>query len=380
MNRRGGNDNRLYDILGVSREASQAQIKKSYYQLAKDLHPDKNPNNPDALKKFQEVSHAYEVLSDPEKRNLYDKYGEEALQGGGHTDATSIFEQMFGGGIFGDVFGESKRRGPQKGDDIQFNLGVTLKDLYNGVTKKLKVRKRVVCDKCEGRGCKGNSSAKECAGCNGQGIKIVRRQIGPGMVQQMQSHCNECNGKGEVIDKKDRCPTCSGKKTVEEEKIVEVHVDKGMQEGQRITFSGEGDQLPGIMPGDIIVILKLKQEDPTFKRNGEDLIMIKKINLLESLTGFEFSVTHLDDRVLVIKTKAGEVTKPDQVRVVPNEGMPRHKNPFIKGNLYIKFEVEFPSSFTLSSSQIQHLSKALPPKKGLGSVPMDHEEYFAEVL
>ena len=144
------------------------------------------------------MSHAYEVLSDPEKRSLYDQYGEEALQGGGPSDASSIFEQMFGGGIFGDVFGGGggRRRGPQKGEDIGFNLGVTLKDLYNGTVKKLKVKKKVICEKCGGKGCKGNAAAKECAGCNGQGIKIVRRQIGPGMVQQMQTHCSDCGGKG----------------------------------------------------------------------------------------------------------------------------------------------------------------------------------------
>jgi len=255
---------------------------------------------------------------------------------------------------------------------------VLLKDFYNGAVKKLKVKKKVICEKCQGKGCKGAASAKECSSCNGQGIKIVRRQIGPGMVQQMQTHCSDCGGKGEVIDKKDRCPGCSGKKTIDEEKVIEVHVDKGMKEGQRITFSREGDQAPGIIPGDIVVILKLKSEDSLFQRSGEDLIMSHKINLLESLTGFEFTINHLDDRVLVIKTKPGEVTTPDSVRVIPNEGMPRHKNPFIKGNLFIKFTVEFPNSFSLTEEQISNLAKALPPKKPIGNVPMDHEEFFAE--
>jgi len=277
--------------------------------------------------------------------------------------------------------GGGRRRGPQKGEDIGFNLGVTLKDLYNGTVKKLKVKKKVICEKCSGRGCKGNVSAKECSGCNGQGIKIVRRQIGPGMVQQMQTHCTDCGGKGEVIDKKDRCGGCNGKKTNDEEKVIEVHVDKGMNEGQRITFSGEGDQAPGITPGDIVVILKLKPDDSvSFERNGEDLIIAKKINLLESLTGFEFTLTHLDERVLVIKTKPGDVTTPGQIRVIPDEGMPKHKNPFVKGNLYIKFTVDFPTSFSLSEEQIQNLSKALPSKNIIGSLPMDHEEFFAEVF
>jgi len=285
---------------------------------------------------------------------------------------------MFGGDIFG---GGGKRRGPQRGDDISFNLGVTLRDLYNGVTKKLKVRKRVICNKCGGRGCKGEAHPKECPSCNGQGVKITRRQIGPGMMQQMQSHCTECQGKGEIIDNKDRCATCNGKKTVEEEKIIEVYVDKGMREGQKITFSGEGDQAPEIStPGDIVVVLKLKQNDPVFERTGEDLVMTKKINLIESLTGFEFTVTHLDDRVLVVKTKEGEVTTPNQIRVIPNEGMPKHKNPYVKGNLYIKFNVEFPASYSLKTDQVEFLTRALPPKNLIEEIPMEHEEYFAEVF
>jgi len=389
MQRRGGavNNTRLYEVLGLTKDASSGQLKKAYFQLAKELHPDKNPNNPEALQKFQEVSHAYEVLSDPEKRNVYDEYGEEGLQGGPSMDASSIFEQMFGGGIFGDFGfggggggGRGGRRGPQRGEDIAFNLGVTLKDLYNGCVKKLKVKKKVICEKCSGKGTKGSAGAKECSGCNGQGIKIIRRQIGPGMVQQMQTHCSDCGGKGEVIDKKDRCNGCNGKKTTDDEKVIEVFVDKGMSEGQRITFSGEGDQAPGITPGDIVVILKLKQDDTIFERSGEDLIMAKKINLLESLIGFEFTINHLDDRVVVIKTKPGEVTTPGQVRVIPNEGMPRHKNPFIKGNLYIKFNIEFPASFSLNPSQIEHLEKALPNRSLIGDLPMEYEEYHAEVF
>jgi len=200
------------------------------------------------------------------------------------------------------------------------------------------------------------------------------------MVQQMQTQCSDCGGKGETIDKKDRCNGCNAKKTIDEEKVIEVHVDKGMNEGQRITFSGEGDQAPGITPGDIVVILKLKQDEGLFERNGEDLIMSKKINLLESLTGFEFTINHLDDRVLVVKTKPGEVTTPGQIRVIPEEGMPKHKNPFVKGNLYIKFTVDFPTSFSLSEDQIQLLSKALPAKNVIGALPMEHEEFFAEVF
>jgi len=373
-------DTKFYDVLGVSKDASQADLKKAYYKFAKTCHPDKNPNDPEALKKFQEISHAYDVLSDPEKRKIYDQFGEEGLQGGGQTDASSIFEQVFGGGIFGDSFFGGKKKGPQKGDDINFQLGVTLKDLYTGVTKKLKLRKKVLCKKCDGKGTKGGLEPKKCSGCNGVGIKVIRKQIGPGMVQQMQSQCGDCGGRGETIDKKDACEECQGKKTIPEEKIVEVFIEKGMKEGEAIVFHGEGDEAPGIAPGDVVVVLKMKDYDTPFQRSGDDLIMQKKISLIESLSGFEFQVKHLDDRVLVIRSKPGEVTTPNQVRVIPDEGMPRRKNVYNKGNLYVRFEVEFPADNYFDKKQLHSLAKLLPKKHPLGDVPHDAEEYVAEVF
>mmetsp|Transcript_137 Transcript_137/g.466 ORF Transcript_137/g.466 Transcript_137/m.466 type:complete len:425 (+) Transcript_137:62-1336(+) len=386
--RRGGppaDTEGFYKILGVDKNASTGQIKKAYYKLAKDLHPDKNPGNEEALKKFQELSHVYDVLSDPKKKEIYDQFGEEGLQGQGGMDGSSIFDQVFGGG-FGDMFGFGGGRGGrgrggrQKGDDIAFGLGVSLKELYNGSVRKLKVNKQVLCAKCEGRGSKSEGATQQCGGCNGRGVRIIRHQIGPGMVQQMQSVCNDCGGKGEVIDKKDRCTKCKGKKTIQEPKVIEVGIEKGMREGQRITFSQEGDQAPNTTPGDIIVVVKEK-EDPEcgFIRHNDDLVYKKNISLLESLTGFEFLIEHLDGRTLVIRSKPDEIIETDTVRVVPGEGMPKHKNPFIKGNLLIHFTVEWPKPGVLTDKQKQALSAALPPKPKLPeTLPMEAEEYVPE--
>jgi len=147
------NNTKYYEVLGVDKNANEQEIKKAYRKLAVKFHPDKNPNNPEAAEKFKEISAAYEVLTDPEKRQLYDKYGEEGLQGrGGFHDPTSIFESLFGGG-FADLFGGGGRRGgPRRGDDLKYSLGVTLRELYNGKTAKLKVTKNVICLECMARG------------------------------------------------------------------------------------------------------------------------------------------------------------------------------------------------------------------------------------
>nr|CAI5864130.1 unnamed protein product [Callosobruchus analis] len=227
-------DDRLYEILGVSRNASDNEIKKQYRKLAKEFHPDKNPEAGD---KFKEISYAYEVLSDPKQRATYDKFGLKGLQEGAHDGfsgqntllSDDLFSQFFGGG------GGSGMRRRQRGEDTVHPLKVTLENMYNGKTAKLQLSKNVICATCQGKGSKSGQCEK-CSGCNGCGLKVTYRQIAPGMVQQTQSRCSECQGKGEIIKEKDRCQTCNGKKVCNETKILEVHVDKGMKENQKILF------------------------------------------------------------------------------------------------------------------------------------------------
>jgi len=358
---------KFYELLGVSKDASVEEIRKAYKKLAIRLHPDKNPDNPEALEKFKEVSGAYEVLSDPEKRQIYDKYGEEGLQGkGGFHDPSSIFETFFGGG-FADIFG--RRGGPRRGDDLKYSLGVTLRDLYNGKTAKLKITKNVICDECLGQGSLKEGGTSQCAPCRGRGVKVMLRPIGPGMVQQIQTACPECQGKGEVIDEKDRCQQCAGKKVIPETIVQEFVVERGMEWGDTIVRRGEGDQQPKMTPGDLIIVLQQKGDKEEyfnqFKRHGSDLIFRHQLTLNEALTGFKIMVRQLDGRILSI-AKTGEVFKPKDVLMVEGEGMPKEGNPYEKGRLFIEIEVLFPTYKQLGKSVNQ--LKGLLPQPGPSKV------------
>jgi len=248
---------------------------------------------------------------------------------------------------------------------------VALDDLYNGNTRKLALQKNVICEKCEGRGGKTGAVSK-CGTCKGSGTQVLINQIGAGMYQQIHAACRDCNSTGEKINAKDMCKECKGKKIVHERKILEVHIDKGMEDGQKITFSGEGDQTPGLEPGDIIIILEEK-DHPTFKRKEMDLFMKMDINLTEALCGFKRAIKTLDNRILIISSHPGEFIKPNDVKCVLNEGMPIYKNPYEKGRLIINFNIKFPESGDLKPKAIAELEKCLPPRSKI-ELPIDAEE------
>eukprot|EP01111_Echinosteliopsis_oligospora_P014568 TRINITY_DN550_c0_g1_i1.p1 TRINITY_DN550_c0_g1~~TRINITY_DN550_c0_g1_i1.p1 ORF type:complete len:414 (+),score=125.97 TRINITY_DN550_c0_g1_i1:49-1290(+) len=367
-------DSEFYTRLGVESEASGDEIKKAYRKMAMKFHPDKNPGDTTAAEKFKEISEAYEVLSDEKKREIYNKYGKEGLQEGGfHAgQASDIFEQFFGGGMFGG-FGGGRSRGPVKGEDITHPIAVTLEDLYNGKTSRLAVTRNILCGKCSGSGAKKEGATNKCATCDGRGVRLIIKQIGPGMIQQMQTHCQDCQGKGETIKDEDKCDTCKGKKTVKDKKILEVHIEKGMREGQKIVFAGESDQSPGTEPGDIIFVVKQKEHE-RFKRAAGDLVMEHKIPLIDALGGTCFSVNHLDGRVLMVRTEPGEIIKPGDLRAISGEGMPTHKKPFEKGSLIVKFDVEFPANGSLDERKIKALESVLPARNAVPKPNKDAED------
>ncbi|CAG8455136.1 13369_t:CDS:2 [Ambispora gerdemannii] len=303
-----------YDILGVEPNASDNELKKAYRKLAMKFHPDKNPDQ-NAGDKFKEISHVYDILSDPEKREAYDEYGEDGLSGsGGGLSPEDLFASFFSfspGGFPGNT-GRARQR---RGEDIIKPFNVTLEDLYNGKTAKISLQKDVVCPLC-----------------HGYFPKEVKR--GP--------------GKNVIV--------------VMEEKFLEIFIDKGMHHGQRIIMPGEADQEPGVETGDVILILEQKPH-PNFERQENDLKTKVTISLTEALCGFsKVLLKHLDKRGLVVTQPAGEVIKPNEIKRVVNEGMPTYKRPFDKGNLYIEFIVELPNSMWTTPDNLKVIESLLPKR------------------
>jgi DnaJ family protein A protein 2 len=303
-------------------------------------------------KQFKEMSAAAEILMDEEKRKVYDEYGLEGLEegggggGGGMDDILSMF--MGGGG--------RRQRGPQKGEDIVHPIKASLEDLYNGKTTRLAINRNKKCGECDGRGGKPGCE-KECTDCNGRGVRVQLRQIGPGMVQQMQSACAACKQTGKIMNEADKCKTCKGKKTIKDRKVLEVVIEKGMKNGQKIKFRGEADEMPGTIAGDVVFVVQEKEHEQ-FKRKGADLVVTIPLELTEALCGFTKTITHLDGRTLRIDSPAGKVITPDSVHMINGEGMPYHGNPFTKGRLFTLFRVKFPP--TLPAATVSALKGALP--------------------
>ncbi|XP_041355581.1 dnaJ homolog subfamily A member 1-like [Gigantopelta aegis] len=342
-----------YDILGVKPRATPDEIKKAYRKLALKFHPDKNPDDPNT---FKQISMAYEVLSDAKKREVYDRGGEEAIKGGGSSGGgfhspMDIFDMFFHSG-------GNRGRGRQKHKDVIHPVSVTLEELYKGSTRKLALQKKVICPKCDGQ---GGKDVEKCGPCRGTGTKVIIQQLGIGIVQQMQTMCSDCQGEGEKISPKNRCKNCQGHKTIKERKILEVHIDPGMKDGQQVCFTGEGDQEPGLEPGDVIIVLE-EQRHAVFKRKGHDLIMTMEIELVEALCGFHKQIETLDKRILSVKSFPGEVIPHGTIKCILNEGMPHYRNIIEKGRLIIQFHVNFPPDNFQPADKLEKLEKLLPAR------------------
>jgi DnaJ family protein A protein 2 len=307
------------------------------------------------------------------------------LGGHGHGSHGDLFDMLnggggggfggFGGGGGGGLFSmlNNQRRRPRKGESTVQPLPVTLEDLYKGKTTKLQLTKKVLCKGCNGVGGKAGS-VKPCDRCRGSGKVFVTRQIGPGMIQQMAARCDECAGEGEKCDAKDRCKKCDGKKTAQEQKIIEVQVEPGMRENQKIVFYGEGDQEPGIEPGDIILVVKTKHHE-RFERKGDDLFMKQTVTLKEALCGFTVVVPHLDGRNLALAISPGDVIQPDSIRGALGEGMPVPGSEGQRGNLYLLFDIVFPPNHFLASPDHYKKLESLLPRPSPAKLPVgDHTE------
>jgi DnaJ family protein A protein 2 len=261
---------------------------------------------------------------------------------------------------------------------VKHALPVTLDELYTGAVRKIRVTRTRICGPCKGVGGSKKDAVQTCNKCKGHGMVTEIQQVAPGFVTQTRRPCNKCSGEGQVIDPKYVCQECQGKKVVSEKKTLEVHIDQGMKTGQKIEFIGEADEKPGVLAGDIQFIIQEKPHS-VFQREDRNLTIQKKINLSEALTGLEFTIEHLDKRTLLVKNTIGEVIKPGQVKMIPHEGMPTHRNPFDKGNLYVKFEIEFPKR--IPDDIAKKLEQILPPKQTVEEIkPTDENSTVEQVL
>lgn len=273
-----------------------------------------------------------------------------------------MMAQFFGGGGGGMMGGGGGRPRRRKGRDVGHALPVTLESLYNGKSMELEREKTILCPTCKGRGTNKPGLNSKCAACRGQGARIVVRQMGP-MMQQMQVPCDACSGRGTKVEAKDKCNDCKGECTKTSQSPLKILIEKGMEHQQQIPFRGEGDQHPDIdVPGDIVIVLQQVKHDK-FVRDDSDLHMKQKITLAEALCGFQFVVTHLDGRQLVVRSTPGMIVKPGDKKCLPGEGMPVWKQPTKFGDLVIEFDVVFPER--MESGQIEVLRKNLPPPKSL---------------
>lgn len=353
---RGEVDNKeFYEILGVPQDAQPDEIKKAYRKLVIKKHPDKG-GDPEEFKKLQA---AYEVISNPEKREIYDKYGLEGLREGGGADM-DMFE-----GLFGGLFGHGKKgpQGPRKVKPMVQDLHVTLEEVYLGTMKHLSYERHRNCAECDG---KGGKDAKKCMACKGSGTVEKVVQLGPGFMSSTRSICHTCKGEGTVFDKENMCKGCKGEKIKKETKQIDVPIEQGAPHDLPVTFSGEGNELPDALAGDLIVRL-IVEPHKRFERKGADLYYTKKISLYEALTGCVFQVEHLDGKKILIKTAPNEVIIPGSIKQISKLGMPFYKDNMSHGNLYVKFDVEFPKHNQMKN--IDQLKNVLPvPKDTLGKV------------
>jgi len=321
-----------YEVLGVARNADQAQIKKAFRRLAREYHPDVNSEDPEAEAKFKELAEAYEVLSDPESRAAYDHYGFDGLRGRPHTDFEhtsfgDLFDLFFGGGggMFGDVLRQAAGGGwgaagsaAQPGEDVAVAVELTLDEAAAGVTRTVSVDTRVECAVCDGSGAAPGSSRETCSQCHGSGrIRRVSSMGGFGQFIQTGT-CDACGGEGTVVA--EPCEHCGGSGRVSGTRAVDGEIPAGIDDGQRIRLTGRGGApAPGGRPGDLYVLVSVA-EDERFVRDGSDLIHRLDITMVQAALGDTVEIPTIDGEPIELKLPAG--TQPGHVRVFRGRGMP----------------------------------------------------------
>lgn len=352
-----------YEVLGVSRSADSAEIKKAYRKLAVKYHPDKNPDNPEAEDRFKELGEAYDVLMDEEKRAAYDRYGHAAFQGPGRAggaaahDPFDIFREVFGGGgggggdfgggIFEQFFGGGRSRsrdGRQRGSDLRFDLQITLEEAASGCEKEIELLKPVACESCQGSGAAPGSGMVTCSKCGGRGQVVTTRGF-----FQVAVTCPSCQGAGRMVEKP--CPECHGEGRVEHRERIKLRIPAGINDGSRLRSVGNGEAgLRGGPFGDLYVVIHVK-EHPVFQREEEHLFCEIPISFATAALGGELKVPTLQNKA-TLKIPAG--TQGGTIFKLRGKGM-KELNSDRHGDLLVRVVVEVPTR--LNSEQRKRLQE-----------------------
>ncbi len=335
-----------YAVLGVSRDATLDDIKRAYRKLALKYHPDRNPGDKAAEERFKECAEAYEVLSDPEKRRLYDAYGEEGLNARGVHHGFRGFDDIFS--AFSDIFGDlgfgfgSRGSGGRvrRGRDLRHEISVTLEEIAKGSTRQIKVRKPAPCPECGGSGAASPEDIRTCPTCRGRGA--VMRMFRQGFTTiQSTTACPDCRGAGRTVER--LCPVCDGRGTTRVERVVEIQIPPGVEDGQQIRVEGAGEEIADGVPGDLYIVLR-EEEHPLYERRGADLLAPLRVDLLTAIEGGTVELDGPDGRPIRVRLEEG--VQSGTVKVLKGRGLPVLGRPGLRGNLYLQVWVRTPTGLT----------------------------------
>lgn len=337
-----------YEVLGVSKSANDAELKKAYRALAKKYHPDTNPGDKEAEAKFKEASEAYSVLSDEDKRRQYDQFGHAAFDGAGGAGGFDFNNMGDMGDIFGDLFGDlfgggrSRRanNGPMKGQNLRTRVRITFDEAVFGVEKELELTLKDECDTCHGSGAKAGTQPQACSKCGGKGQVVMTQQSLFGMVRNVQT-CPDCRGTGKII--KDKCPDCYGSGFISKKKKIKVSIPAGIDMGQSIRIRGKGD--PGVNGGergDLLVEVDVSRH-PIFQRQDFDIFSTVPISFANAALGGDIKIKTVDGDV-IYTVKPG--TQTDTKVRLRGKGVPTLRNKDVRGDHYVTLVVQVPTKLT----------------------------------
>ncbi len=361
-----------YEILSVTRECDDGALKTAYRKLALQYHPDRNPNNHDAEERFKEAAEAYAVLSDPQKRAAYDRYGHQGVSGAGgapgfdestFADFGDILGDLFG---LGDIFGGGGRRGggrrTQRGEDIRYDLEISFEDSMRGLAADLQIPRMEACSRCQGSGGEPNGGMITCSVCNGRGEVLYQQSF-----LAIRKTCPTCGGRGKVI--RQMCTQCRGEGYHRVEKKLKVNIPAGVDNGTRLRLSGEGNPGPaGSQPGDLYVVIKVA-EHPVFERRDSELHCTLPINIAQATLGAEIEIDTFDGPQTI---KIPEGTQAGAQYRLRNLGVPQ-LNSRARGDLFVHLDVQVPKKLTREQRKLfEQLQEVLPVEN------MPHEKSVFE--